>query len=180
MTIFKNKTRNRIGVGNYGWQNIVEDELNINGLTEFGYISGYKDAADDLVEQTLGTELINLYMFPIVFLYRNYLELVLKNIIITKVPKKDLNKYTEKFNHDLKKTFKVVIKLIKDELSEKDIEKIYSVVSEFHTFDKNSFNFRYYFDKKANSTLPNVLSVDLIKLREEIDKVDSILYSYYN
>ena len=46
-------------------------------LRDYGYIDSYKTAADELVEKS-GAE--DLLVFPVVFCYRQYLELVLKTI----------------------------------------------------------------------------------------------------
>ena len=171
--IFKDKFRTGTNMVNIGWQSNVEKELGIEGLKQFGYISGYKDAADDLVDKVLGISLADAYVFPIVFLYRQYLELVLKNLYV-----KIYDKST-KMDHDLSKIWEKVRKKIKDETTKEGRELIDSVIEEFQQVDPRSFHFRYFWKLDYSSTLPDEMSVDLGLLKERIDKVDTILYGSY-
>lgn len=171
--IFKNEFRTGTNIVNIGWQGNVEKELGIEGLTQFGYISGYKDAADTLVEKVLGISLADAYVFPIVFLYRQYLELVLKNLYV-----KIYSKNT-KMDHDLSKIWEKVRKKIKDETTKEQRELIDSVIAEFQYIDPRSFHFRYFWNLDYSSTLPNEMSVDLDLLKKRIDQVDSILFGSY-
>ena len=77
----------------YGWQKYLEE-----GTFTFGYIFSYKEAADRLVEQ----ECPDLYILPIMFCYRHYLELLLKNICIEHLGK-DYADFLKTESHSLKK-----------------------------------------------------------------------------
>lgn len=183
--IFKKKFRSGRGIANIGWQQNVESSLEIGGLLPFGYISSYKNTADDLVEEVLDTELINSYVFPIVFLYRQYLELLLKNIyfvyieedsrVKTKFIKDNGHRLDKIWVHKIKPYFKTNRNLSPDE-----IKFVGNLIEEFTNYDPNSFSFRYYYNKDFSSTLPDQLSVNLLSLKQQIDKVDNILYSSYS
>ncbi|MGL4876100.1 MAG: hypothetical protein ACRC30_15785 [Clostridium sp.] len=62
----------------YGWRKNFDDET-----FTFRYIDSYKNAADEIVELLIP----DLYIFPIIFSYRQYLELVLKNICYKQMEK---------------------------------------------------------------------------------------------
>ncbi|MCL6659684.1 hypothetical protein [Paenibacillus amylolyticus] len=171
--IFENKFRNSTNIVNIGWQDNVEKELGVEGLTQFGYISGYKDAADDLVDKVLGISLADAYVFPIVFNYRQYLELVLKNLFV-----KIYGKNT-RMDHDLSKIWGKVRDKIKGETTKEQRKFIDSVIEEFQTIDPRSFHFRYFWNIDYSPTLPNEISVDLDLLKKRINQVDSILYGSY-
>jgi hypothetical protein len=171
--IFKNDFRRGSNFVNIGWQNKVEEELGIDGLRQFGYISGYKDAGDILVDKVIGTGLVDAYVFPIVFLYRQYLELVLKNLYVKVYGR------STKMDHNLSNIWRKVRKKIKSETTKEERELIDSVINEFQQFDPKSFHFRYFWNLDYSSTLPDELSVNLKLLKEYIDNVDTILYGSY-
>jgi hypothetical protein len=173
--IFKNEFRREEGIVNIGWQKNVEETLGIANLINYGYISGYKDAADDLVEKVSYTSLGESYVFPIVFLYRQYLELMFKNIYV------QINRGEQniKFNHKLDKLW-IEIKNNLVNLNANEISLVDAVINEFQLIDSNSTSFRYFWNLDLSATLPEKLSVDLIFLKEQIDKVDSIFYSFHS
>ena len=52
----------------------------------YGYIRGYKEAADTIIQQALkkgDNSTLDTYVFPACYLYRQYLELALKDIYLT-------------------------------------------------------------------------------------------------
>lgn len=157
-----------------GWQQQVEQSLGIKDLTNFGYISGYKDSADDLVEKTFSNEM---YIYPVVFLYRQYLELLLKNII-AKMPKED--QYKGEL-HNLKKMWAHISKVFKREklIAKKQLKKVEDVVLAFHKVDPKSSNFRYFFKFKNKLTIDKKMVVDVRLMQSKINEVDTILYATY-
>ncbi|MDU4800953.1 MAG: hypothetical protein E6X81_08125 [Clostridium butyricum] len=180
--IFSQKYSNSYGVGQIGWQKNVEKSLGIEGLISSGYIMGYKSVADDLVEECYNTALADTYVFPIVFLYRQYIELLLKNIYFkfNSDEQKEKIIFIRKHGHKLSKVWKKVKELMEENNYKKsDIQFIESFIKEFEKNDPNSFNFRYFVNKDFTATLPNEIYVNLLGLKEAIDKVDDILYSTY-
>lgn len=172
--IFEKDFRNKEGIVNIGWQKNAEKSLGVSNLMNYGYISGYKDAADTLVEKVCYTVLAESYVFPIVFLYRQYLELMLKNIYV------QINSGNSniKFNHKLDGLWANIKKNLAT-LKNHEIELVEEVINEFQSIDSNSTNFRYFWNHNLAATLPDKLSVDIVLLKEHIDKVDSIFYSFH-
>lgn len=173
--IFEEKFREGDGIVNIGWQKQVEDALDVSNLMNFGYISGYKNAADDLIEKVVDTSLAESYVFPIVFLYRQYLELVLKNLY-AKMPQK--NKGNNR-PHDLLSLWGKVEPNLLKEVTKEQLNFIRTVCKEFHRIDPKSSNFRYFWKYGNSPTLSGHISVDLKLLKKDIDQVDTILYGSY-
>ncbi|WP_026894234.1 hypothetical protein [Clostridiisalibacter paucivorans] len=154
----------------FGWQNIY-GKSTIN----FGYIDSYKSAADELVELMAP----DLYLFPIVFNYRQYLELALKNICYQNLSKDDYQDFIRKSSHNLLKIWTQSKKFLSRNLKNKDLDFISEVILFLNNLDKNSFNFRYPEDKKMNPSIPNNLVINLKNLKTTIDELDDLIYFTY-
>ena len=130
------------------------------------YATGYKDAGDRLVELVLaelkGRDTL---IYPIVFLYRQYIELRLKEIIkqgqvLLEKPEKT------KITHDLK-TLWADAKEIIDQVFEHETDSSDSlkyaehVIKEFSTIDNQSYSFRYPIDKKEQPNLDGVKYINI-------------------
>lgn len=163
-----------------GWQKEVEKGLDMKDLMNFGYISGYKYSADDLVKICRGNSLSEVYVFPIVFLYRQYLELLLKNIV-TQLQQIQKISIPSGNLHDLNAIWNYISPILKHDphLSDEQIEFVGEVVGEFHKIDPKSSNFRYFFRYGNKLTLNNNVVVDIDLMESEINKVDTILYHTY-
>lgn len=160
-----------IYIASYGWQKFMGD-----ASYSCGYINSYKEAGDRLVEQTIP----DLYIFPIMFCYRQYLEQVLKNICYKEMDNVDYKKFIEKASHNLLKIWKEAKKFLKRDINKKYIKFIEDVIEIFHSLDPNSFTFRYEFDKKLNRSLnEDELYINTFELMEKINKVDDYLYYTY-
>ncbi len=170
------------GIAHLGWQISVDKSLGIGALVPFGYILGYKEAADELTDKAVKCGLEDLYVFPILFLYRQYLELLLKNMYFkysedTIQEKKD---FVKRNGHKISPYWRKCKHLLcRNETSSDNIDKIDSLVNKFEQIDEHSFTFRYYLDKEFDMTLPKRLFVNLKKLKEAVDEVDDLLYGTY-
>jgi hypothetical protein len=149
------------------------------------YASGYKFAGNSLIEENAGG-ILNILIYPIVFLYRHYIELRLKQIsiygneyfeepIIT-------DKEMEKFifgTHDLdelwKRSRKVIEKLFPEEQEEK-LSSMKKLINIFIEMDKRSFSFRYPIDRSGN---PNHLDkrnfISVIRIKKIVNELGSYL-----
>ena len=72
----------------------------------YGYIEGYKTAADNLIENALASKdikTLDTFFFPICFLYRQYLELQMKSIILeySSVSRRAKQALIKDIGHDL-------------------------------------------------------------------------------
>ena len=155
------------------WWNIARIEIanREEGLTI--YAQSYKDAGDRLVEYAqLDKTSINLLVFPILFLYRHYLELALKEIIIaaTKYLKKEHGKIFS--CHDLSKLWKRTKELIyevKMEISSDDMIAVENQILQFYQLDRTSQTFRYPIDNKGNILKNLSHCINIENVREIID-----------
>ena len=167
-------------VNKYLWLNAyIEQHPDVNWTL---YIYGYKQAGDILVGYLEDNDLdTNILIFPIVFLYRQYLELHLKQII------RDGNvllHYTSDFPkiHDLSELWnncKRIIEEVYPDNSEqyaKDLGVVERCILEFSDRDPNSIAFRYPTDKSNKPSLSDDLRyIDLHNLAKVVDKIYSLL-----
>lgn len=158
-------------VASIGWQNYLEE---FGDYYAFGYINSYKEAGDILVEAMCP----DLFVFPIIFCYRQYLELLLKNIYFIK-KKDEYNSFINKVSHNLIKIWEFTTPILQAEIKEKEIKFIEKVVIFFDKLDPNSFTFRYEYNKRNERNIKKTLCIDTLGLKKRISKVDCILrYSY--
>lgn len=169
-------------------ENLTEEERRNTLITKDvswdSYCIAYKDAADILVQHI---ESINYrrddLVYPIMFLYRHFLELVIKKLIIKatvydqdiKLPKKFYNL------HQLDKLWSIceeyLLKALPD-LTDKDkddFEEIDRIIKEFCTRDKYSTEFRYSDDKGSGLSIQPNTQFPITVIREIIWKIYSIL-----
>jgi hypothetical protein len=138
--------------------NFMDDQFDL-------YAVGYRKAAELLVEHTKTTNSNqDILVYPIVFLYRHYLELRMKDII------KDGNillDFTESFPQDhlisgLWEKCKMIIEQLDHDNSMIDeINAVDENIKEFSKIDLKSMAFRYPTDKKGNPSLPGIKRTNL-------------------
>lgn len=109
------------------------------------YAMSYKSAADLLVKQSMEYG-VDALVYSVMFLYRHYLEIRIKDVIIALTAYLD-KPYNAPYGHDLKVLWSQLRKLMEREShNSKDME-VYDAmgarVDEFHRIDRNSESFRY-------------------------------------
>lgn len=143
------------------------------------YADGYQHAGDLLVEQIKGKRnaQLDILVFPIVFLYRQHIELRLKEII--QDGNKLLNihqgvprhhKINELWNQCRKITERVHPQSPIDEL-----DAVEKCINEFAMIDPSSQAFRYPIDTGGNPSLPSLNYIDLVHLSEVMSKIAMLL-----
>lgn len=166
-------------VNNYMWLNAyLEQHLDVNWTL---YIYGYKQAGDILVDYLENNEMdANLLVFPIVYLYRQYLELHLKQIIRDG---KMFLEHTPDFptHHRLRKLWKeckeIIEEIYLDEQYANELETVGRCILEFSNKDPNSTAFRYPVDTSNKPSFPDDLRyIDLKNLAKVMDKI----YSFFS
>jgi hypothetical protein len=150
------------------------------------YASGYKLAGDSLIEEHAGASSFNVLIYPIVFLYRHYIELRLKQIsiygneyfeepIITDKEKKEILFKEHKLDKLWELSRKVIEKLFPEEREEK-LSSMKKLIDIFIEMDKRSFSFRYPIDTSGN---PNHLDkrnfISVIRLKKIVNELGSYL-----
>lgn len=172
-----------IDSADFGWQRNIQSP----SIISFGYIESYKNAGDTLVENRGAPDLM---MFPIFFSYRQYLELLLKELY-----RKNVNYDNELFSefvyrvgHDLDKIWietRDSVRIYMDEIGYKEkkisqfIDFFAKIIAIFAKLDPMSFNFRYPTDKNSNESLNGILHINLKQLKKSIEAIDDIMYGAY-
>ncbi len=165
------------------WWNLARIDITDldEGLTI--YTDAYKNAADILVDYTKEDKTsINFLVFPIIFLYRHYIELALKELIYT--ASKYLDDTQHSFNsHNLlnlwkttKKLISELVKIIDDfDIPEDEIIAVENQIKQFDSLDKCSMTFRYPVDKNGNvfKNLSDYINI------ENVRQIMDGLYSWF-
>lgn len=151
--------------------------------TLFRYVIGYKEAGDRLVRSLMeDSRHLDLVVFPIVFLYRQYLELRLKQLI--KEGSYFLEKpFVPRKQHRLDTLWyecKSFLKQIEPKVTEQEVAGLEACILEFHSIDPFSMAFRYHVDTKDNPSLPPDLRyINIPNLAKVMAKIDSFLDAVY-
>lgn len=155
----------------------------------YGFTAGYKCAADELILSCIEAQKAiarDAIIFPVIFLYRHYLELSLKEIYIhfsgEEAPQ--IIKTLKSTNHSLIEIWKKVKPLLeeytKTEQEQADIEAVEDYINQFHNIDCTSFAFRYPFRKNLEPMLSKRLNIDLNNLKERINELDAYFSGTYS
>ena len=140
-------------IATIGWQ-LLMGETTYN----FGYINSYLEAANCLLERHVP----DLYVFPIIFCYRQYIELSLKNICQKDMAEQDYINFIRKVSHNLNAIWIEAQKHLNAfNITDKEqINFMNNTVNDFNLIDPTSFSFRYPQDKKMNKSLENHFSIN--------------------
>ena len=142
------------------------------------YSMGYKDAADILVSQVEQEKHHqDTLIYPIIFLYRQYLELAIKDLIRDARKLLDINEPFPQ-THSIDRLWDICIDLLNQVSpgdSEDAIRQIKRLTDEFCIVDPTATAFRYPEDKKGKPSLQGISSVNLRNVKEVIGKIAVIL-----
>jgi len=141
------------------------------------YAEGYKALADMGVQHALDPlewHPLDTLVYPVVFCYRQYLELRLKELIMTAGDLLD-QRLIAPTNHRLLDLWQAVRPLLQDiwssESLEQEAEKIDNVVKQFASLDPQSMAFRYPVDTKGNRSLPGLRYVNVKRVKDAIHEI---------
>lgn len=151
------------------------------------YYLAYKEAGDRLVSAALEDQSLfkEIAIYPIAFLYRQYAELSIKNLLLKTYQnfKKDKS---IRGSHDLYNLWHILLDIIKkDKLSKPNFFTTEYMINaligadaylaELSLIDRDSMAFRYPDDKShTKSYFPNEVSIDLINLKERITELANL------
>jgi len=142
------------------------------------YATGYKDAADILVSHIQDNNRHHDTMiYPIVFLYRQYLELAIKNLIRQVRRLQDVTEPFPKI-HRIDELWCICHRLLSQIApgdSEEELKHITRLIEEFSTVDPTSMAFRYPEDKGGSPSLPGITHINLRIVKEVIGKISVII-----
>lgn len=142
------------------------------------YASGYLAAANLLVETVLKTgQRTDTLIYPVAFLYRHYLELRLKEIIVQ--GRMLLARQSDfKPVHQLDvlwNSVRLILEKVWPNGPTIDLDAVENVILQFHDLDLNSFAFRYPVDRKDNATLSGLKYVGPRNLRDVMRRTAGLL-----
>jgi HEPN domain-containing protein len=158
-----------------GWSNASIHR----GLHPWGlYAAGYKEAGDLLVHQLEmrkgGQDTL---VYPIVFLYRQYLELTIKDLIRDA---RELQKVYGDYpkTHELAALWDICQALLLQIFPREPnnvMKDVARLIGEFSAVDPQSMSFRYPEDREGNPSLDGIAQIDLFNLRDVIAKIATFL-----
>ena len=123
------------------------------------YIEGYKNAADYLVEHAVKEWPADMLVYPIVFLYRQYLELQLKDLLQILFKCHRLSCRLP-ITHDLMQIwhrFRPLVESLDEKLEGVEYyDHIEARIKEFDIIDKTSYSFRYPQDTQEGLSLESI------------------------
>lgn len=140
------------------------------------YAHGYKEAAERLYESWLSISDDNL-IFPLVFLYRHYVELRLKELLQSSEQLLGLPQGWQS-DHDIAKLWShlesYLVEIFPDE-SEIDLQNSARLLRELAEGDPFSFHFRYPESKKGKEHLKDLERLDVVSFVDAIRKLSAFL-----
>lgn len=143
------------------------------------YIIGYKEAGDLLVESVANRRgMADSLIFPIVFLYRHYIELRLKSLLHDGCRLLDLE-YKQKSEHQLLKLWPkvrdILVELWPDD-DKSQLEAMDRLIMQFEQVDPRSTTFRYPKDFEGKNSLKIEMErVNLRNLKEVVGAMSTVL-----
>ncbi len=144
------------------------------------YATGYKEAADIIVERVVDTHRgMDTLIYPVAFLYRHYLELRLKELIISGQELVDAPadlKHVHRIDI-LWSSTRQLLERIWPTGSKTDLGVVGECINEFCQLDLQSMSFRYPVTKDGKPSLPAVKHINLRHLAEVMGRIASLLDS---
>jgi hypothetical protein len=143
------------------------------------YAEGYKVAGDVLVEYIKEKQFDQDYLvYPIVFLYRQYIELRMKEIIRdgNQLLDDDPEKFpqTHKFGKLWRDCREIIEKVWPEDPAE-NLDAVGECILQFSEKDPMSMAFRYPTDTNGKPSLPDLTVINLRNLAEVIARIGSLL-----
>lgn len=147
----------------------------------YGYCTGYKKSADRLIDDAIASRDIarlDTVVYPAFFLYRQFIELSLKQVIL----QFSSGKYSEriatfkKLNHDLVAMWKEFIKVLPEARNSDErttLEVVEKYIQEFSTADKSSFSFRYPITKDLELIFGKEQRINLRHVKDRMAELEA-------
>ena len=144
----------------------------------YAYTEGYKRAANVLVEHVRGKRSdLDVLVYPIIFLYRQCMELRLKHIIGNGRRLLDqTGKYPK--HHKLDKLWGEARKILEEVYEgdpKEDLVQVEEYINQFCSRDPFGSAFRYPTDKNGNKALPGLTHINIGEFSETVMKVVRLL-----
>ena len=144
------------------------------------YMEGYKLAADNLVLYCLETDSNEgKLIFPIIFCYRQYVELMIKDLFKRFSSSSDEEKIRllKRNSHNLINNWNSLYDEIKEYIKDyekDDLMKLQNLIIEFNEFDVKSDSFRFPTDKNFNLYHQDWWFIDLKNLYTKMNEISEM------
>lgn len=136
------------------------------------YAISYRLAAETIVSRIAhDNSNIDYLVYPLIYLYRHYFELRIKEILFTSQDYLE-TKIDIPLNHNLLITWekcKLKIKEIRPEVTNSQLQEIETILKDFNKYDQTSMSFRYPIDKKSEPTLNSLNYINIKIFLETIN-----------
>jgi hypothetical protein len=144
------------------------------------YATGYKTAADMLASHVVEHRIRqDTLVYPILFLYRQYIELALKEIIRSGLVYLERDGAAPK-HHDLGQLWAIAEKLLEEICSGNSVTELKDtgrIIKELNRADPRADAFRYPVNRKEEQSLPGITHIDIGNVREVAARLAVILDS---
>lgn len=165
------------------WNNARVNQGDIVSNKWEAYAMGYKIAAQTLVEKVLSRQSdVDYLVYPIIFLYRHYIELRLKEIIEHGSELLDLDNKIPT-HHEIMTLWTaggargIVLEVWPDDSGD-DLKAMEETLKEFARYDQVASTFRYPVDTKGNPSFdPEMRMINIRHFSERITKTVELLES---
>lgn len=148
------------------------------------YMHGYKAGADELVHNAMASKSagrLDTLIFPILFLYRQFIELELKwtFLVYSDADRSEKKSVIGDIGHNLIKLWQKTKPILLEDSTPKerqDVEIVEDYIEQFHKLDETSFSFRYPVTKNLDQILNAERRINLPNLRKRMDE----LYHFFS
>ena len=156
----------------------------LGGDYQWAIVEGFKEAADKVVNSLVATkERMDVFFFPVAYLYRHAIELSLKGLVGDGVDLRILNSDQELHDilesHNLHKLWskvRLVLKAVWPDGDDEDVDSAEKIILEFHQVDKSGQRLRYSKDKRGKSHVDKLpVQIDLMVLKQTMERLFQFL-----
>ncbi len=147
------------------------------------YALGYKEAANSVVDSVKARNIApDLAVYPVCFLYRHYIELMLKGLI--RLGNQLLSRTAEfPKHHSLRELWEACRPLLEDACQEgdqADTQTVEACIREFASLDPSGEAFRYGEDKSGNPSFNERTQFSLTNMRDVMNRLSGFFEGSYD
>jgi hypothetical protein len=164
--------------------------LNTSWRPDLFYTLGYREGARRLVNHVLETYCDqDTIIFPIVYLYRHHIELLLKRLVVVASSVVDRQLNTAELKHSRKHRLDLLWNDIKQTLpasykeaklaapAKEDMAGVDSYIRQLSNLDPESQSFRYSISSKGDPELAGLTHINIRTLAEKMERLSNFLAS---
>lgn len=146
---------------------------------EYSIVTGYKSSADRLVDSITDFGSIT-EIYPIMFLYRQFIELYMKSIYKLYIANSNIDymEYLKRVKHHLIKSFDEIYPLIEEYVilnnnGDNQIlcNKVKKNLKYISDLDEFGFNFRFSSDLKGNKIRKSEIEINITEIKNNINEI---------